>query len=84
MEHFHIIEHLGNRVWLHRTAPVWVREYVGQDIYQPVRYIAYKAIEPIPDGHKPWTVNNVRVSPVCTTPGPAINAAIEAAKEFEG
>ena len=84
MEHFHIIEHLGCRTWLHRTAPVWVREYVGQDIYQPTRYMAYKAIERVPEGRKPWTVNNVRVSSVHNTPGPAINAAIEAAGEFEG
>jgi hypothetical protein len=84
MEHFHTIEHLGCRVWLHHTAPVWVREITGQDIHIPTRYMAYKAVERVPEGRKPWTVNNVRVSPVCTTPGPAINAAIDAAGEFEG
>lgn len=84
MEHFHVLEVHGNRVWLHHTAPVWVREFNRNHFFlTPLRYIAYKAIEPVPEGCKPWTVNNVRVSQVCTTPGPAINAAIEAAGEFE-
>ena len=83
MDNFHTYEHLGNRVWQHVSAPVWVREYTGQDIYTPTRYGAYKSIERVPEGRKPWAVNNVRVAPMATNLQAALNAAIEAAEEFE-
>lgn len=83
MEHFHTYEHLGCKVWQHRTAPVWVREYTGQDIYTPTRYGAYKSTERVLEGRKPWSVNNVRVAPISTNLQATLNAAIEAAEEFE-
>jgi hypothetical protein len=83
MQNFHVYEHLGCKVWQHNSAPVWVREYTGQDIYTPTRYGAYKSTERVPEGRKPWTVNSVRVAPISTNLQATLNAAIEAAEEFE-
>lgn len=46
--------------WLHNSKPVWVRCF-PPTMKTQMHYRAYKAIERVPAGCDPWTVNNRRI-----------------------
>lgn len=48
-------------LWVHDTCPIWVSFYPEVEGVRPAHFIPYRAIEPVPAGRKPWTVNNRRI-----------------------
>ena len=62
--HFTKMDRNYEIVWLHKTKPTWVTFY--ENSTHPVLsfYQAYKAIEKIPDGRLPWTVDHCRMGPL--------------------
>jgi hypothetical protein len=58
------VDRNGQKVWLHKTRPVWIVYYEAIDGSQSFRYAfwqPYKAIAPVPRGRMPWTINNVKI-----------------------
>lgn len=54
------VDRNAGTTWLCDTRPVWVVHYPTT----PARnefYQAYKAIQPVPRGRMPWTVDNRRI-----------------------
>lgn len=82
-ESFAEVERSHGTAWLHMDAPVWVVKYDGVPGSQTHRYDswqAYRAVERVPAGRDPWTVDNRRIGPES---GYASEAeAFSAAKDF--
>lgn len=79
---FDAIERNGERVWMHKAAPVWVVHYPGIAGSLVARYDCwrpYKAIEKVRHGVMPWSVNNKRIGP--DDGFPSLDAALEAAAQ---
>lgn len=47
-------------VWLHETKPHWIVHYPATRVTGE-HYQAYRSVERIPAGRKPWTVDNRRI-----------------------
>jgi hypothetical protein len=56
----------GSETWQHLTAPVWIVRYEGiegSNTHRYDKYQAYRAVEKMPNGRDPWTVDNRRIGP---------------------
>lgn len=61
---FRLVERSHGEAWLHETEPVWVVKYDGVPESNTHRYDSwqvYKAVERVPAGRDPWTVDNRRL-----------------------
>lgn len=61
---FRLVKRPHGEAWLHETAPVWVVKYDGVPESNTHRYDSwqvYKAVERVPAGRDPWTVDNRRL-----------------------
>lgn len=70
-------------VWLHKSKPVWVVMYDGVPGSNTNRFDswqAYRAVQKVPQGRQPWTVDNKRIGPDDGYPTEA--EAFKAAAEF--
>jgi hypothetical protein len=58
---FQQVERLcGSMCWLHETKPVFVVEYSATNV-RGRHFQAYRAVEKVPKGRNPWTVDNRRI-----------------------
>lgn len=48
--------------WKHKTKPVWIVFYPAVQGVRQAFYEAYKAIQPVPKGREPYSVDNRRIS----------------------
>lgn len=63
LENYTQVERLhGSTCWLHNTKNVWIVEYQASRI-RPHHYQTYKAVQPVPKGRMPWTIDNRRMGP---------------------
>ena len=46
--------------WLHNTKHVWIVEYPSTRA-RARHFQAYRAVQPVPKGRDPWTVDNRRI-----------------------
>jgi hypothetical protein len=53
---FEVIERPTGEVLLHRSAHVWIVHY--ENTRAPDVYRAYRAVQRVPNGRWPWTVDN--------------------------
>jgi hypothetical protein len=53
--------HDAANTWQHNSKPVWVTFYPAVDGVRPAHYIPYRAVQAVPAGRKPWTVDNRRI-----------------------
>ena len=51
---------LSGPCWLHETKPNWIIHYPATRA-TAAHYQAYRAVERVPEGRKPWTVDNRRI-----------------------
>jgi len=59
---FAATEDYGSARFTRKDAPrVWVTHYDGIDRDHPEHYAIYRALQEIPVGRMPWTVDNCRV-----------------------
>ena len=52
-------------VWMHTEKPHWIvfyEAFKSDFMTRPAFYEAYRAIHPVPNGRKPWTIDNKRFS----------------------
>ena len=50
----------GREVWRHKSKPHWIVHYPSTKV-RGAHYQAYRAVEKVPQGHGPWTVDNRRM-----------------------
>jgi hypothetical protein len=55
---FEVIERPTGEVLLHRSEHVWIVHYDTFSGPHPAVYRAYRAVERVPKGRWPWTVDN--------------------------
>lgn len=60
IENFTKVSRPHGECWLHNSRPVWIVEYSGTRVRGPF-FQAYKAVEKVPAGRDPWTVDNRRI-----------------------
>lgn len=72
---FSKVEYLGMDHYLHSSSTVWVVFYPNAN--KP-HYQAFKAVEEVPEGRLPWTVDNRRIGKEGVG-YPTLGGAIEAA-----
>jgi len=46
--------------WVHETKPHWIVHYPATRVMGE-HYQAYRAVERVPEGRKPWSVDNRRI-----------------------
>ncbi len=51
---------LSGPCWLHETKPHWIIQYQATRA-TAAHYQAYRAVERVPQGRNPWTVDNRRI-----------------------
>ena len=54
--------HNRQETWLHDSGSSWVVAYPAVHNRLPV-FRAYRAINPVPAGRMPWTIDNKRIGP---------------------
>ena len=57
---FKKIHHPHQSYWLHESKPVFISHYPATRA-RGEYYQAYKAIQPVPAGRMPWTIDNRRI-----------------------
>lgn len=57
-KNFRVVRRPGQRVWLHVSKPVWIVFYPFMEFFQ-----VYRAIEHVPEGRNPWTIDNRVIGP---------------------
>lgn len=45
-------------VWVHVSKPVWIVKYDAIKNVRAAFYQAYRSVQPVPAGRKPWAVDN--------------------------
>lgn len=70
---FKKIARFDGPVWLHKNKPVWIVKFDAID------YQVYRAVEGVPHGRAPWSVDNRRIGP--KSGFSTLAAAMEAAKK---
>lgn len=84
---FRRVERGPGDAWLHESAPIWIVHYPGFPGSSSHRYDswhAYKAVQKVPAGRYPWTVDNRSIGGQdgWATPEQAFRAARDEAKEM--
>jgi hypothetical protein len=70
-------------VWMHANGRVWIVKY-EETPYRRAFYQAYRAVQEVPEGRKPWSVDNRRIGNAdygFPTLDEAMTAAAEAAEK---
>lgn len=62
-EHFDVVDGAPcfEKVWKHKTKPVWVCHFSAIEGKHAGYYQAYRAVCPVPKGRQPWSVDNRRI-----------------------
>lgn len=66
LDHFKLREDETDGTYVHEFAPVWLRFYPNTDRrprFDNSHWQAYRAVEKVPAGRAPWSVDNRRLSP---------------------
>lgn len=66
-------------VWMHKTKAVWIVFYEAVEGVRLAYYQAYRAVNPVPAGREPWTVDNRRIGDA-NHGFPTLEAAMQAAQ----
>jgi hypothetical protein len=64
MAKFNKVERDCGFVWMHDSAPVWIVKYDAITTGPHRRaafYQAYRAVQPVPKGRMPWSIDNRRI-----------------------
>lgn len=69
--------------WLHTSRPVWIRYYEPIEGARLGFYQAYRAVEHVPKGRDPWTVDNRRIGHV-NYGFKTLEDAMDAANNYKG
>ncbi len=75
---FKPVERDTGTVWMHKTKAVWIVFYEAVEGVRLAYYQAYRAVNPVPTGRAPWSVDNRRIGPA-DHGFPSLEAAMEAA-----
>ena len=62
MSNFTLVERETGKVWLHNDKPVWVVHYECTDRRDDF-WQGYKAVQRVPKGRMPWSIDNRRIGP---------------------
>ena len=62
MNNFTLVKRETGKAWLHNDKPVWVVHYKCADRRDDF-WQAYKAVQHVPKGRMPWSIDNRRIGP---------------------
>ena len=57
---FELVHRPYGDCWLHKDKPVWIVEYSATKV-RARHFQAYRAVQPIPKGRDPWSIDNRRI-----------------------